>query len=251
MGTATTGSPNPFLDTANWQGVDEKPTVGSDSLVKSGGVAEKIQDVDFRLDVYNNDINTNIFEVGYINCIANPITFIRTGSSPWQSVVVAVKAGEKYNVKSYSSSTSAYGIAVFNKNRELLSHQDTSNIFVEVTIEQDGFLVVNHGYNSTPELSRVKVYSPAEKRNILKDWILSESYYLRGAASYTDGVINSPIAIYYPDESYGEITLTRNSDGLVTALSATNVQFGLQLNMTILRYADGTARAQSISFQGL
>ena len=36
MGTEITGNPNPFLDTANWQGVDEEPTVGSNNLVKSG-----------------------------------------------------------------------------------------------------------------------------------------------------------------------------------------------------------------------
>ena len=41
MGTATTGSPNPFLDTANWQGVDDEPTAGSDNLVESGGVEKK------------------------------------------------------------------------------------------------------------------------------------------------------------------------------------------------------------------
>lgn len=249
MGTATTGSPNPFLDTANWQGVDEKPTVGSDSLVKSGGVAEKIQDVDFRLNVYNNDINTNIFENGYISCTVNPITFNRVISSGWRSAVIAVKSGEAYNVICYSTSASAFGIAVFNEDRELLSHQDGTD--TTVTIEQDGFLVVNHGYDSTPSISRVKTYSTEEKRNMLKDWVLSESYSLRGPASYTDGVINSPITIYYPDDSWGEITLTRNSDGLVTELSATNVQLGLQLNMAILRYADGTARSQSITFQGL
>ena len=38
MGTATSGSPNPFLDEVNWQGVDDEPTAESDNLVKSGGV---------------------------------------------------------------------------------------------------------------------------------------------------------------------------------------------------------------------
>ena len=43
MGTATTGSPNPFLDVANWQGVDDEPTAGSENLVKSGGVYYALQ----------------------------------------------------------------------------------------------------------------------------------------------------------------------------------------------------------------
>lgn len=38
MGTAVTGTPNPFLNEANWQGVDDEPTEGSNNLVKSGGV---------------------------------------------------------------------------------------------------------------------------------------------------------------------------------------------------------------------
>lgn len=38
MGTAVTGTPNPFLDTSNWQGVDDVPTAGSDNLVESAGV---------------------------------------------------------------------------------------------------------------------------------------------------------------------------------------------------------------------
>ena len=234
-----------------YNGAWSKDSTGAVSLGMFNQLGQKIQDLEFRDSVYDGELNLDIFKTGYINCIESPITFIRTGSSPWQSAVVAVRAGEKYNVKSYSTSVSAYGIAVFNKNRELLSHQDTSNTFVEVTIEQDGFLVVNHGYNSTPELIREKIYSAEEKREILKDWILSESYYLRGVASYTDGVINSPINVYYPDDSIGEITLTRNADGLVTALSATNVQFGLRLNMTISRNADGTASAQSITFQSI
>ena len=41
MNTEITGSPNPFLDTANWQGVDDEPTAGSENLVKSGGVQKE------------------------------------------------------------------------------------------------------------------------------------------------------------------------------------------------------------------
>ena len=43
MGTAITGTPNPFLDTDNWQGVDDEPTEDSQNLVKSGGVYSAIQ----------------------------------------------------------------------------------------------------------------------------------------------------------------------------------------------------------------
>lgn len=43
MGTDTTGTPNPFLNTANWQGVDEEPTAGSNNLVKSGGAYKTLE----------------------------------------------------------------------------------------------------------------------------------------------------------------------------------------------------------------
>ena len=38
MGATVTGTPNPFLDTTNWQGVDKEPTPGSHNLIESGGV---------------------------------------------------------------------------------------------------------------------------------------------------------------------------------------------------------------------
>ena len=38
-----------FTNVANWQGVDNEPTVGSDNLVKSGGVANFIRDIDTQI----------------------------------------------------------------------------------------------------------------------------------------------------------------------------------------------------------
>lgn len=60
MGTAVTGTPNPFLDTANWQGVDDEPTAASDNLVKSGGVAAALVANVYKNLVYQNGYyNTN------------------------------------------------------------------------------------------------------------------------------------------------------------------------------------------------
>ena len=42
-----------FTDVANWQGVDEQPTVGSVNLVKSGGVANKLAELE-------SDTNTKL-----------------------------------------------------------------------------------------------------------------------------------------------------------------------------------------------
>ena len=43
IGTATTGTPNPFIDTDNWQGVDDVPTANSKNLITSGGVYDALQ----------------------------------------------------------------------------------------------------------------------------------------------------------------------------------------------------------------
>lgn len=56
MGTAVTGNPNPFLDTANWQGVDDEPTAGSKNLVESGGTMNKLSVLYNKLvDLFIND----------------------------------------------------------------------------------------------------------------------------------------------------------------------------------------------------
>ena len=64
MGTAVTGNPNPFLDTANWQGVTNEVKAGSRDLVESGGVDNKIQRLHDEIFgnsviVYNDTIQTS------------------------------------------------------------------------------------------------------------------------------------------------------------------------------------------------
>lgn len=44
MGTVVTGTPNPFLDTANWQGVVEDATDGSDNIVSAKGILQSVSD---------------------------------------------------------------------------------------------------------------------------------------------------------------------------------------------------------------
>lgn len=234
-----------------YNGAWSKDSTGAATQESVNQLGQEIQDISLRDSAFDCGLNLNIFESGFIDCTQNPVTFNRNVSSGWRSAVIAVKSGETYNVKCYSISSAAYGIALFDKNRDILSHQDGNDTTVAVAIEQDGFLVVNHGRTTIPTIIRVKIYSLEEKRNTLKDWILSESFSLRGDATYTDGVISSPISVSYPDESYGEISVTRNSDGDITSLSATNVQLGIRLNMSIVRYADGSVKSQNISFKTL
>lgn len=54
-GTAIEGSPNPFVDTSNWQGTDNAVTEDSTNLVESGAVFDAIDNVAFST---NEKINT-------------------------------------------------------------------------------------------------------------------------------------------------------------------------------------------------
>ena len=60
---------------ADWQGVDDEPTVGSDNLVKSGGVADAITYEVEKLDSKLSDLTSTI---SYLNC-DNPSIFIQGG----------------------------------------------------------------------------------------------------------------------------------------------------------------------------
>ena len=77
MGTDTTGNPNPFLNTANWQGVDTEPKAGSHNLVESEGVSAVI-----------GNFNRNI-------TLVSGTTINRTDSL----LPLNIKAGEKFIVK--------------------------------------------------------------------------------------------------------------------------------------------------------
>ena len=84
MGTEITGSPNPFLNTTNWQGVDDEPTDGSDNLVKSGGIANAIQKLSL---VNNGGYNTSVG-------IGNIVSETYTASNGWACVYIDVFPGD-------------------------------------------------------------------------------------------------------------------------------------------------------------
>lgn len=67
MGTATTGNPNPFIYTANWQGVDTEPSEESINLVESGGVFNKIDDIVNGTKSYLSLNNRLVSYAKYIN----------------------------------------------------------------------------------------------------------------------------------------------------------------------------------------
>ena len=60
---------------ANWQGVDDEPTVGSDNLVKSGGVADAIT---YEVEKFDSKLSDLTSTISYLNC-DSPSIFIQGG----------------------------------------------------------------------------------------------------------------------------------------------------------------------------
>ena len=82
----------------------------------------------------------------------------------------------------------------------------------------------------------------------IKEMLLSESYMPQNA-TYTDGIINSPFNIIWANGATGAITVTRNTDGLVTNISATHIKDSITKTITavITRNTDGNATNITIS----
>ena len=73
---------------------------------------------------------------------------------------------------------------------------------------------------------------PFTLQSRLRDYILSESFTI-SSATYTDGIINSPILVKYPDEATGTLTITRNTDLAVTKIVATHIKSGVTTTVTL------------------
>ena len=87
MGTAVTGNPNPFLDTTNWQGVDDEPKPESKNLVDSNGI---------NTSIINTYINVDGFSILKYALTENG----NFGSSTdFKHICVPVSAGEKYYIE--------------------------------------------------------------------------------------------------------------------------------------------------------
>ena len=98
---------------ADWQGVDNEPTSGSDNLVKSGGVAEKLSELGSEVSgkifySANETISAGAYrviiigvptvqedKVGYIKVTGLNEGYVALATSGWSSVDVNFRGGEK------------------------------------------------------------------------------------------------------------------------------------------------------------
>lgn len=73
---------------------------------------------------------------------------------------------------------------------------------------------------------------PFTLQSRLIDYILGESYTV-SSATYTDGIIKSPVTVGYPDGATGTLTITRNADMAVTKIVATHIKGSVTTSVTI------------------
>lgn len=84
----------------------------------------------------------------------------------------------------------------------------------------------------------------ASKGATILGWILTESFSVSNA-TYTDGVVNSPVSVTWPDGVTGTLTLVRDSDGNVSSLTATHGTDTYVLSVT--RDANGNVTKTEIN----
>lgn len=85
----------------------------------------------------------------------------------------------------------------------------------------------------------------------LQQYVLAETYRLTSTPIYTDGLLNSPISVQYPDGGVGTIVFTRNSDGFITVVVAEHIGENKRMSMTLGRNTDGSIFSQSIVFTNI
>ncbi|MGV6945051.1 hypothetical protein [Sphingobacterium kyonggiense] len=97
-------------------------------------------------------------------------------------------------------------------------------------------------YNKPYTVYNTPVYANMEPKEYLKEMFFSEAFQPQ-SATYTDGVINSPFNVVWMDGNSGVITLTRNTNGSVTAVTATHIKDGITrtLSVTITRDSEENA----------
>ena len=82
---------------SNWQGVDNEPTAGSDNLVKSGGVANKISELEIKTSLSVNDFLAS----GFISQTAAGIYYnsnigVLKADRSWNGFLVYLRPGIKF-----------------------------------------------------------------------------------------------------------------------------------------------------------
>ena len=152
-------------DEADWQGVDNEPTTGSDNLVKSSGVYEKIDKVEHEINSYNEE-PTPISLTDYFGGVMRKTNLLLEASNNEKLKVyyVPVLRGKTYRVTGnnitltsanfsligFSETIPATGVSYI----DILSYDDSGakNYTIDYIAPNNGYLLL--GYQDEPEVSK-------------------------------------------------------------------------------------------------
>ena len=258
MGTATTGSPNPFLNTANWQGVDEVPTDGSENLVKSGGVNGAVAAVyNYFPEETGETITPNYSEGAMLKngTVTGDSTFghyepillpsyctiiLNNGNNVyWSNIAVVYECDSEGNFirpiltdGNYQSKPAIY------------KNDSAKDIYVGISTYAHTLKYSIKSPARTQDVFETKESAAADKEDAIKGYILSETFTVRSVTRNADGDVTST-NVTFPDGVLGSLVLTRDANGDVSSVA---VVYGTEsYTLSITRNADGDVLTTSLS----
>ena len=147
MGTETTGNPNPFLDTVNWQGVDDEPTNESNNLIESSGVYNADKDLNHGIvslrDTIGKEELAQYTKYDLVGMFYNG-TGIVAANVTYDAIQIKVSKGDIYN------SMSDYVNFRFNTEPFVIGGSDGESYYLPFTVPSDGYILITVKKTSMP-----------------------------------------------------------------------------------------------------
>jgi len=189
------------------------------------------------------------FNIGYILGVGGALA----AQSGWKtSDYVAVSPSTSYAISVvrflafYDSNKVLIGTLTSQDPQTQLSVTSPSNAaFMRVTAGENSYLYANQGTTLSVPVTHVRAFEQLflpELRASLRAWMRSESYTVTSTITYRpDGRPVSPLNIVWPNGATGTLSLTYNTDGTVSELTATHVLNGLSttIKQPAITYTNG------------
>ena len=137
---------------ADWQGVDNEPTAGSNNLVNSGGVAEKLSELEGRIEKLPNDY-FDITEIKLSNNLLNPET-CNTGFIISNGTIFTGGSYDNYIYTDFIPVESGKSYTLQCGQDTVIKGRDKAN-FERCCLYDDGKNVVSGGSNSPIQVLRI------------------------------------------------------------------------------------------------
>lgn len=147
MGTAITGSPNPFLNIAYWQGVDTIPTAGSKNLITSDAVYNESKKSDVILAIDKTDLSIGCY---YDNTTGEKVA----NQNCWSNLIDIPAKTKEINViwDGPYSTVAFYGIVIYDASIAELTDENISSHFIKgftgIDLLEVSRIIVNDSYKS-------------------------------------------------------------------------------------------------------